>query len=320
MPRSLPLPPADAKRFDVVAFGENSLDVVGELTERLMPDSGGKQPLATFDMLPGGQAATFAVGCARQGCRARYVGVFGADAAGHRVRDALAREGVDVVALERLTAPSRTAIVLVDPDGERRVLEHRHPALGVEPGELPLEALLSGRLLMVDATLGPASIAAARNARAAGIPTLVDVDATREGWRELVAQIDVLIVPDRFVQSASGRTDIGEGLLELQRAFDPAVLIATMHAEGSIGLVDGRLVRSPGFATSAVDTTGAGDAFRAGFASAWVRLGETTPFELLLAHANATAALNCRAMGAQRGLPSWGAVEALCNARGSAAV
>jgi sugar/nucleoside kinase (ribokinase family) len=271
-------------------------------------------------MLPGGQAATFAVGCARQGCRARYVGVFGADAAGHRVRDALAREGVDVVAIERPAAPSRTAIVLVDPDGERRVLEHRHPALDVEPGELPLEALSSGRLLMVDATLGPASIAAARSARASGTPTLVDIDTTREGWRELVAQIDLVIVPDQFVQSASGRTDIAEGLMALQRAFNPAMLVATLHAEGAVGLVEGQLVRSPGFATSAVDTTGAGDAFRAGFASAWVRLGETTPFELLLAHANATAALNCRVMGAQRGLPSWGAVEALCNARGSAAV
>jgi sugar/nucleoside kinase (ribokinase family) len=74
-------------------------------------------------------------------------------------------------------------------------------------------------------------------------------------------------------------------------------------------------VRTPAFPVPVVDTTGAGDAFRAGLAAAWVRGGEAATLARALAVANATAALNCRAEGAQQGLPSWEEVSALVGAR-----
>jgi sugar/nucleoside kinase (ribokinase family) len=58
-----------------------------------------------------------------------------------------------------------------------------------------------------------------------------------------------------------------------------------------------------------VDTTGAGDAFRAGLAAAWLgRVSAVSSLEPelgdLLADANLIASLNCRRLGAQAGLPT----------------
>jgi sulfofructose kinase len=59
-----------------------------------------------------------------------------------------------------------------------------------------------------------------------------------------------------------------------------------------------------------VDTTGAGDAFRGGFAAGCLRSPDGS-IEDALAYANAVAALNCRALGARGGLPTAGEVDDL---------
>ena len=53
-----------------------------------------------------------------------------------------------------------------------------------------------------------------------------------------------------------------------------------------------------------VDTTGAGDAFRGGFISAWLATDGSGDVAELLRYANAVAALNCRGLGARGGLPT----------------
>jgi sugar/nucleoside kinase (ribokinase family) len=70
-------------------------------------------------------------------------------------------------------------------------------------------------------------------------------------------------------------------------------------------------MRSPGRQVVVVDTTGAGDAFRAGFAAGWLREGDDAELESVLAYANTVAALNCRALGAQAALPTSDEVDRL---------
>ena len=74
---------------------------------------------------------------------------------------------------------------------------------------------------------------------------------------------------------------------------------------------EGCEIRTRAYRVDVVDTTGAGDAFRGGLAAAWVRLDAAAPLEDILRYANATAALNCRAVGAQTALPTWAEVEGL---------
>src|SRR5476649_2750628 len=102
--------------------------------------------------MAGGQIATALVACARLGWRTRYLGSFGSDDLGTLARDSLVAEGVDVSHARVVSgATNQFAVILVDArTGERTVLWHRHPDLNMNPGEVPADAVASGRMLIVD--------------------------------------------------------------------------------------------------------------------------------------------------------------------------
>jgi len=306
-----PLPPEGGA---VLAVGENSLDFVAALSTE--PVVAAKHVLNGFDRFVGGQAATAAVTCSRQGVDARYFGVFGDDEAGALVRAHLTGEGVEVVAIERPGARSRVAMILVDSTGERTVYEYRDSRLALEEPSVVTSAVAGAKALLVDATDIKVAIAAASAARAAGIPTVIDIDRVTPDAHRLLALIDVIVVPEPFLLAFTGAGTVGDGLVRIRKEFLPALVVATLGPAGSLALAAGREIRTPGFQVAAVDTTGAGDAFRGGLVSAWVRAGQDAQLEETLAAANATAALNCRAVGAQTALPARSDVEDLLTQTG----
>jgi sugar/nucleoside kinase (ribokinase family) len=298
------LPPRSAARpFDVVGFGESSLDFVAVVSEAIAPDA--KLPLDRFEAMPGGQTATALVACARLGHRARYVGALGRDDAGTAIERALTTASVDVAAIWREAVPSRVAVVLVDrATGARTVLERRDARLTLRLDEIDPAVITSGRVLMVDAVDVEASIVAARAARAAGVPVVVDVDRSGPRTDELLRHIDVIVVPRSFLEATAAPESTGEALRRLDAEFQPAIAIATLGPEGSLARFEGREIRTPAFSVHVVDTTGAGDAFRAGFVSSWLDSSDAPDVMELLRRANAVAALSCRALGAQAALPT----------------
>lgn len=300
----LRIAPAGSKPFDIVGFGENSLDLLAVLAEPPAPNS--KQRLQRFARLPGGQIATAMAACARLGWRARYVGTFGDDDMGAEVRASLASEGVDLAASRTIPgAVNRFAVVLVDArSGDRTVLWDRHPALTMAPADVPREAVTSGRLLLVDCHDTAAATQAAKHARHAGIPTLIDVEKVRPGMAELLQQTDVIIAAQEFPTALTGHEDLGRALETMGREFGAAIVTVTLGALGSLTWSAGREIRTPAFPVDCVDSTGAGDVFRAGFAAACLRTGEDGELEDALDYANAAAALSCRALGARGALPT----------------
>ena len=70
----LDLPPAGSREFDIAGFGLNSVDLLAVVARHPWPNT--KQPIQKLARLPGGQAATAMVTCARLGWRARYIGRF----------------------------------------------------------------------------------------------------------------------------------------------------------------------------------------------------------------------------------------------------
>jgi sulfofructose kinase len=100
----------------------------------------------------------------------------------------------------------------------------------------------------------------------------------------------------------------------MAREFAAPIVCVTLGEEGSLARVGGREIRTRGFAVDCVDTTGAGDAFRGGFAAGCLR-DPQGDVDDVLAYANAVAALNCRALGARGGMPTAREVEQLLMAR-----
>lgn len=167
----LALPPATTQPFDVLTVGLNSLDLVAVVNP--YPARNTKHALRDFAQRPGGPAATTAVGVARLGWRARYIGRFGNDAFGRQGRQSLVDAGVDIEhCLTVAGATSQFAVILVDEaSGERTVLWHRHPGLTMTAADVPASAAAQARLVHVDCHEVPAVTSAARHARAAGVPT-----------------------------------------------------------------------------------------------------------------------------------------------------
>jgi sulfofructose kinase len=308
------IPPADSKSFDVAGFGLNSIDLVSVVAE--YPASNTKQRLQRFARLPGGQMATAMATCARLGWRARYIGSFGDDELGELSRHSLTTEGVDIGAARTVSgATNQFAVILVDArSGERTVLWDRHPALTWDPADVPKAVVTSARMLIVDCHETAASTHAARYAREAGIPTVVDVEKVRPGIGDLLQNIDAIITAQEFPSALTGHEGLGRALEAIAREFGAALVCATLGSEGSLAWCNGREIRTSAFPVDCVDSTGAGDAFRGAFAAGCLGL-PGGDIEDVLAYANAVSALNCRALGGRGGLPRREEVEQLMTAR-----
>jgi sulfofructose kinase len=305
------LPPAHARAFDVVTLGLNSLDILAVIPSH--PVAGGKTRIEQLATLPGGQSASAAVGCARLGWRTQYIGTFGEDDAARVGIESLTQEGVDTSAVRRVPkATSHTSIVLVDArSGDRTVIWHRDPRLAMAIEDVPVEAVSGGRVLLVDDHEPLAASVAARAAREAGVRTVIDVEKLRPGTEELLQHIDILIAAETFPSELTGIGDLPAALREMARRFDPVLTCATLGPRGSLALVNGLELRTPAFDVHVVDTTGAGDAFRAGFIAGWLRADGPASLQDVLRYAHGVAALNCRGLGARNGLPRHEEVEEL---------
>jgi sulfofructose kinase len=308
------VPPRESRAFDVAGFGLNSVDLVAVVAE--YPVSNTKQRLQRVAQLPGGQMATAMATCARLGWRARYIGRFGDDDSGQVSRESLRQLGVDVSASETIPgATNQMAVVLVDArTGERTVLWDRHPALNMEPADVARDAVTSARLLIVDCHQTAAAAQAARYARLAGIPTIIDVEKVRPGILDLLQNIDAIIAAEEFPAALTGHEGLGGALGIIARESGASVVCVTLGAKGSLAWCRGREIRTPAFPVDCVDSTGAGDCFRGAFAAACLGMPDGD-LEDVLEYANAVAALNCRALGSRGGLPTPAEVDQLMLAR-----
>ena len=305
----LPIAPGRVvpRGVDVVGFGLNTIDLTA-LVERY-PEPDTKHRLVDFAERPGGQAATAMTTCARLGWRARYVGRFGDDARGRLARASLEEEGIDLSACEDVPAPQPFSLILVDGDGRRTILWSRAPALNMDAGDVRADVVTSGRVLLVDCHQTAAATRAAACARRSRVPTMIDVEKVRPGVEALLAEIDLIITARTFPEAFTGISGVGAALAALAERFGPALTCATLGPEGSLAVVEGKEIYSPGFRVPVVDTTGAGDVFRGGFIAGWLGAGPRPQAEDVLTYANAVAAMKCRALGARTAIPRRGEVE-----------
>lgn len=307
----LPLLPRDARPYDVLGAGLNSVDLV-PVVERY-PAWDGKAELVDLTERTGGQTATTAVAASTLGWRTRYVGRIGDDRYGRLTLDALSAAGVNVSSVRVVPgARSRCAVVLVERQtGNRTVLWQRDAAVALQPDDAPDAVVATSRIVHGDCQDPVALADIAGRARRHGARTVLDIEAARPGTDDLLRQIDVVIATGDFATSYTGETQVGAALAALQERSGAMVVCVTLGPEGSLARCAGQEVRTAAFRVPVVDTTGAGDVFRAGFMAGWLRSGDDAQLEDILRYANASAALACRALGAMAAVPTAEDVEAL---------
>lgn len=295
-----PLLPGAMRRapFDVVGLGQCSIDHVAVVDG--FPPFAGKVAMQRYLRLPGGQIATALLCCARLGLRAAFVSSVGDDGVAEAVLGPLRAAGVDVArVLEMPGASSQLALIVVDQrSGERTVIWYRDPRLAIPRERLARDDVERGRALHLDAGDPDVACWAAGVARAAGIPVFADVDTPAPGVDDVLRLVDFPIVSSQFAETRFGGPEAAlRGLAKLGARFP----VVTLGERGAIGGAGPAPLASPAFDVEALDTTGAGDVFHGAFICAALEGADAAG---ALRVANAAAAMNCRALGAQGGLPT----------------
>jgi sulfofructose kinase len=292
---------------EVVGVGANSVDFVYRLPDSPRADSPtAKLRITSHAVSCGGQMATALAGCAALGLRPAYVGAIGTDDNGSRIRRELAGRGIDLSHVVTREGANQFAVITVDDrTGERIVLWDRDERLMLQPAEVPAALIASARIVHVDDVDEDAAILAASLARRAGVPATSDLDRVTSRTAELVAAVSIPIFAEHVVPAITGEAGYESGLRKLRQSHH-GMLCITLGPRGSMMLVGDRLYVEPGFAVQAVDTTGAGDVFRAGFIYAFLAGREPSA---ILRFANAAAAISCTRAGALASVPALADVE-----------
>ena len=247
----------------IATLGDVMLDVIVRLDEPLAP--GGDVRAATRAGA-GGQAANVAAWAVSLGAEARCIAKRGDDAPGELVAHELAARGVELVG-PVVAGATGVVVSIVGGDGERSLASDRGVAPSLEPSELDAAWLecdvlhLSGYALLRE-PVSDAALLAATMARERGAHVSVDVAAWTEirafgpvRFREL---IDV-VAPDVLFATEAEWEMLGGAYLSAPTGVikrgPRGVTIVTEDARLDLSPVDGEVV----------DTTGAGDAFAAGF-------------------------------------------------------
>ena len=261
-----------------------------------------------FTLTPGGGGFITAAGLARLGVRTALRTYVGRDLLGRFQLEAMRRGGLDTSQARRHPTLGTAVSVVFSTRGDRGFLTYKGCAAE------------TGTLLR---TWTRASFRKARHVHFAGIrppfkPHLRLLDALRDagistsldiGWnpavygvpafREVLRRVTVFMPSWQDARWFTGRSTPDEALRALAELV--ALPVVKLGAEGAAALEGGRLVHVRPPRIDAVETTGAGDAFNAGFI--WGRLhGE--PLARCLLAGNVCGALSTRAPGGTAAFPT----------------
>lgn len=252
--------------------------------------------------------ATAMAACAGLGLRAAYLGGVGNDHNGRLIVSELQQRGVDVSLVLTRECANRFAVIAVDEtSGERIVLWDRDDRLNIAPSELDPAVIALARLVHVDDEDQEAALAAAALAKEAGVPCTSDIDRVTALTTLLISRVGIPIFAQHVPLAISGETDMPRALRAM-RELNTGMLCVTLGAAGGMLMIGDELIVESGFAVKAVDTTGAGDVFRAAFVDGLLR--GMAPRDLLR-FANAAAAISCTRAGAMNSVPAREEVERL---------
>lgn len=291
-------------KVDLVGVGLNATDTLIALPS--YPERGSKLEYSNSSVMPGGQVATTVVACQTWGLRTRYVGKLGDDDAARLHEAAFERVGAEAQLIKVPGGVSPQSLILVDAGGERTVLCRRDESMALQPEELRREWVVNARLLHIDGHDTAAATVAAGWARSAGIPVVADLDDTYPGIEDLVSNIDYLIVSKDFSCRLMDEPNLERALRRMQSRYKCRLSAATLGEDGVLAWNGKHLVHCAAYRVPVVDTTGAGDVFRAGFIYG---LLQDWPLDRQLDFSCAAAAMNCMEHGARGGIQSVDAIE-----------
>ena len=236
---------------------------------------------ARFTSALGGSAANIAAGVVRLGGRTSLLTAVSDDAVGRFVLRELARYGIDTSHVACLGGQCRTSLAVVETRAENcQSVIYRNDAADLALNETHVAGIgfedfgaliVTGTALAVEPSRS-ASLSAMKQARAAGVPVILDVDYRPYSWvsaEDAATTCRMAAEASNMVVGNDVEWDVlagGSGGLAYagHLAGAHATAIYKMGEKGSVSLTGGARFETPVYRVAALKPTGAGDAFMAG--------------------------------------------------------
>lgn len=309
-----------------LCIGELLIDFVSTVPDVTLAEAPG------FVKAPGGAPANVAVGLAKLGMDAGFIGKVGADAFGDFLRETLQQNSVNTDYLISGEGSRTTlAFVATRSDGMKDITFYRHPGADIQlsPDEINIDYVQSAELFhygSVSLSHSPsreATLHAIQSARAGGARLSYDpnlrlmlwdnaTDAKRWIW-EVMPYADVVKISEEEWEFVTGDADLEQGIKRIL-GLGVKLLVVTLGERGCYytnGFAEGFV---DGFIVNVVDTLGAGDAFVAAMLTQLRQYMDLTALEKdqldpIMRYANAAGALATQKVGVIPALPTPADIE-----------
>ena len=309
-----------------LCIGELLIDFVSTTPDVTLAEAPG------FVKAPGGAPANVAVGLAKLGIDAGFIGKVGADAFGNFLSDTLQQNSVDTAYLiAGETSRTTLAFVATRSDGMKDITFYRHPGADIQlsPDEIDRGYIQSAELFhygSVSLSHSPsreATLHAIQSAKASGAMLSYDPnlrlmlwdnadDAKHWIW-EVMPYADVVKISEEEWEFVTGDAELTGGI-ERILGLGVTLLVVTLGERGCYytnGIADGYV---DGFAVDVVDTLGAGDAFVAAMLMQLMQHEDlqsldASLLEAIMRYANAAGALATQKVGVIPALPTPSEIE-----------
>jgi ribokinase len=252
------------KSFQVYGLGQGCLDYIGKVETYPPPDV--KCEFTNMVIQGGGPVATALVALARWGVSCAFAGVMGDDPFGTMIKESLDVEGIDTSGvLIREGFDSQFAFIVAEPGRGRRTIFWRRPTgPPPDPEEIDHSVIRKAKVVHTDGLFPEASLAACKVAKEAGVQVVVDAGSFREGMLDIARLSDCFLASEIFAEGLVGEGKPLDACYKLAE-LGPSVVGVTLGPKGYVALNKGRIIERPAYSVEAVDTTGCGDVFHAGF-------------------------------------------------------
>jgi ribokinase len=299
----------------VCVVGSFVIDLVFRVKRR--PGPGETMLADDFGMFLGGKGFNQAVAARRLGADVTMVGRLGNDPFGDMFVAKLEQEGIDSSHVTR-DPEVGTAIAspIIDANGENSIIAAPRANMRVTPDDARAadEQIAAADVLMLQFEIPPAaSRIAAEIARKHDTVVLLDPAPVEHGFERFAAPMDYIVPNEIEAHMLTGRMTSEEAAAVLLPETRRGVVIS-LGVQGAMAVDRAALNRFPAHKVKVVDTTGAGDAFRAGLA---VKIAEGASLGDAVRFANACGALACTVMGAEPSMPKLDTLDRFLNELGS---
>ncbi|MFW9900081.1 MAG: carbohydrate kinase family protein [Candidatus Thorarchaeota archaeon] len=307
------------KNLDVICIGAALVDMIAKIERHPLEDD--EVFVSDLQLLSGGAAANTAYACSKLGLKTAFIGKIGRnDEFGLKIIKDFNKVTLDTTLIKYSTEEvTGSAYVAINEKGDRKIYAHSGAADFLSADDINLRDLVKSRIIFLSSLRNLAPFEkAAKIAKENYIPLILNpgmliIDQGFEKIKNLFINTDILIISKREFQSLF---HIREKKIDKQIIEDKAkilfnlgikVIIVTIGKNGSIILNSERseLIK-PIHIKHVIDTTGAGDAFSAGFIYGFIKNlsfeFEDLKFNVMIG--NLVAGKCIQELGARNGIPT----------------